>query len=65
MLEMDDQQSSINASDQFHVAVAANTGQASQHVEICLRTIARARERNSTIRRRRSAIESVSGSATS
>ena len=33
MLEMDDQQSSINASDQFHVAVAANTGQASQHVE--------------------------------
>ncbi|MBF5000948.1 hypothetical protein IRT45_27800 [Nocardia sp. BSTN01] len=33
MLEMDDQQSSINASDQFHVAVTANTGRASQHVE--------------------------------
>jgi hypothetical protein len=33
MLEMDDQQSSINASDQFHVAVATNTRQASQRFE--------------------------------
>ncbi|PPJ19683.1 hypothetical protein C5E45_33075 [Nocardia nova] len=32
MLHIDGQESSIDASDQFHVAVTANTGQVSQHV---------------------------------